>query len=170
MRNKKSPLLGRALTALVLLLLPSSYFAFQAPPDPEGRFKSIIEKKTGEKVKEPPPSPTTKKSSICVSDDIRFPNAISDQVFGARPLSESLSLKTFIPPRKPIPRKLFGFDENPTEYWFHNKIHTFGNTNVFGGTFNSNHCIALTRVTSYCFVVLTCHSWTIPTIVSHYCS
>jgi len=52
----------------------------------------------------------------------------------AMPLSESLKTKVKIPfARNAIARKKCGLDENPAEYWFHNKIHTFGNTGILGG-------------------------------------
>ena len=112
-----------ALTAFSLL---KSVDCFQlGAPDPDGRFKLIIEKAIGEHLKSPP--------KFTIANDLRFPNTISSEVYGARPLSESVPLKNFVPSRKVVPRKLIGQDEYPTEYWFHNKIHTFGNTNVFGG-------------------------------------
>jgi hypothetical protein len=101
--------------------------------DPDGRFQQMIEKKIG--VIAPVPE------KLVIEDDHRFPTTISAQVLGAQSLSESIPLKTFIPPRKPIPRKWIGMDEDPTEYWFHNKIHTFGNTNVFGGETMDPSCV-----------------------------
>lgn len=97
--------------------------AFQVAPDPDKRFKEAIQKVKIDKF----------PSKFTIVDDTRFPNEISSKALGVRPLSESIALNYDIRPQKPVPRKLFGFDGEPTEYWFHNKIHTFGNTNVFGG-------------------------------------
>lgn len=37
-------------------------------------------------------------------------------------------------PRRPIERKKWGVDKDDIpEYWFNNRIHTFGNTGLFGG-------------------------------------
>ena len=49
-------------------------------------------------------------------------------------LSQSGITTKLIPPRKDaMPRTIFGLDNMPTEYWFNNKIHTFGNTGMWGG-------------------------------------
>ena len=45
----------------------------------------------------------------------------------ARPLSDIFESMSDIPPsRSARPRKIMGIDEDPAEYWFDNRIHTFG--------------------------------------------
>jgi len=51
----------------------------------------------------------------------------------ALPLHKSFPSRVFPPSRNASSRKRFFLDENPTEYWFDNRIHTFGNTGLFGG-------------------------------------
>lgn len=68
-------------------------------------------------------------------DDTRFEVCNKDDRVPA--LSEFLEIDGIqsIPRRRTfVPRNMLPvFDIDPTEYWFHNKIHTFGNTHVFGG-------------------------------------
>ena len=105
----------------------SSVIAFQLTPDP--RFKQAVDKATGKPFKD-----------ITITDDLRFSSEIRSESNLYLPLlSESIDTKAKFPPRKLVPRKLFGSDDDPAEYWFHNKIHTFGNTNVFGGECNLYH-------------------------------
>jgi len=107
----------------VLILAPfKSVQSFRAP-DPGGRFQKVVEQISSLKY------PT----KFTIPDDNRFPNIISAEVIGGRPLSESVPLAQNVKRRKLVPRKWIGMDEDPTEYWFHNQIHSFGNTNVFGG-------------------------------------
>jgi SAM-dependent methyltransferase len=51
------------------------------------------------------------------------------------PLTQQLNLNMAIPPRRhAVRRKRWGVDRDDTaEYWFNNKIHTFGNTGFWGG-------------------------------------
>lgn len=50
------------------------------------------------------------------------------------PLSHSGVITKLIKPRRnAVSRTFVGFDDNPSEYWFHNKIHTLGNTGAWGG-------------------------------------
>ena len=111
------------LSALILILLENA-LSFRSP-DPGGRFKKVFENISALKY----------PAKFTIPDDNRFPNVISSEVIGGRPLSESLPFAQNTKPRKLVPRKWIGNDEDPTEYWFHNQIHTFGNTNVFGGKF-----------------------------------
>lgn len=53
----------------------------------------------------------------------------------ALPLSATIQSKShpYIPTTNKLDaRRTCGLDENPAEYWFHNKIHTFGNTGWLG--------------------------------------
>jgi len=51
------------------------------------------------------------------------------------PLTAQLGLDVSVPPRRhAVKRKRWGIDQDDTaEYWFNNKIHTFGNTGFWGG-------------------------------------
>ena len=52
----------------------------------------------------------------------------------ALPLSQSGVTTKVIPPRRNgIARTVIGLDNMPAEYWFDNRIHTFGNTGMWGG-------------------------------------
>mmetsp|Transcript_42056 Transcript_42056/g.61696 ORF Transcript_42056/g.61696 Transcript_42056/m.61696 type:complete len:133 (+) Transcript_42056:113-511(+) len=72
------------------------------------------------------------KISFLVEDDKTFSSEIPSQHV---PLGMSIKTKDDIPPtRYASTRKKWGVDdENINEYWFNNKIHTFGNTGFFGG-------------------------------------
>lgn len=73
------------------------------------------------------------KSKFDIPDDMRFSPDISKGPLNLPLLSDIIPMTSSIPPREVTPRNQCGDDENPTEYWFHNKIHTFGNTNILGG-------------------------------------
>jgi ubiquinone/menaquinone biosynthesis C-methylase UbiE len=64
-------------------------------------------------------------------DDMCHPRLPSTLV----PLSKHLDLEMQVPPRRhAVRRKRWGVDHDDTsEYWFNNKIHTFGNTGLWGG-------------------------------------
>jgi len=52
----------------------------------------------------------------------------------AMPLSMSIKNSTYKPTKKLTARKFIGVDDdNVAEYYFHNHIHSFGNTGFFGG-------------------------------------
>jgi hypothetical protein len=116
--------LSRTMLALIffsILMNMNSVIAFQVTPDP--RFRQAVEKSTGQPLKE-----------FTITDDFRFvPEIRSESDLYLPLLTESIETKVVVPPRVLVPRRLFGIDVDPAEYWFHNKIHTFGNTNVFGG-------------------------------------
>lgn len=68
------------------------------------------------------------------SETLRIKNKFDPTKPIALPLTESINTNLFVPPaRNTRPRKIFGLDENPSEYWFDNRIHTFGNTGFYGG-------------------------------------
>lgn len=52
----------------------------------------------------------------------------------AKPLSETINMKFHVPSskKKQYRRSLPAMDDDPAEYWYHNKIHTFGNTGLLG--------------------------------------
>jgi len=74
----------------------------------------------------------TKAPLPALYDDIMYhPSRPSTLV----PLSQHLKLELQVPPRRhAVRRKKWGIDNDDTaEYWFNNKIHTFGNTGFWGG-------------------------------------
>lgn len=130
--------------------------AYQIPnPDPKTNavIKDAIQKSTGTHIVQPgfsisddcayksSKSRFQKVSRICnIKDDTNEKHPFWNIV---PPLSQVLkeeegtehafsSLK-FIRPRTFRPRVKLGRDDMPTEYWFDNRIHTFGNTNFWGG-------------------------------------
>ena len=119
------PLSRTLLSYGILLTCLNHANCFQGTPDPNQRFfgKSVREQESLEKF--------TIKDDLRFSPDIRFESDLQ-----LPSLSESIGFghDLKIPPRLAfVPRKLIGIDENPSEYWFDNKIHTFGNTRFFGG-------------------------------------
>ena len=118
--------LSRTLLVYGFLLTRLNHvICFQGTPDPNQRFfgNSVREIESLEEF--------TIKDDLRFSPDIRFESDLQ-----LPSLSESIGFghDLKIPPRLAfVPRKLIGLDENPAEYWFHNKIHTFGNTRFFGG-------------------------------------
>lgn len=76
---------------------------------------------------------------ISVFDDTTFSpftptlDSIATYVSGKyQYIASSVSSAIQKSPKSFIPRKTFVADENPSEYWFHNKIHSFGNTGFLG--------------------------------------
>jgi SAM-dependent methyltransferase len=140
--------------ALVFFLIVHGTDSYQVPnPDPQtnAAIKNAIQKTTGTHIVEP---------GFSISDDCAYQKAkfqkfsrfcndkndangdhpIWDMI---PPLSQVLkegtgtetafpSLK-FVRPRAFRPRVKLGRDDMPTEYWFDNRIHTFGNSGFFGG-------------------------------------
>jgi len=73
---------------------------------------------------------TRQRPIIEVQDD----QSVSPSVCTLVPISETIPTVTIPPQRHPVMRKRWGIDNDETsEYWFNNKIHTFGNTGFFGG-------------------------------------
>lgn len=106
------------------LYLHATTFAFQITPS---TFKANVVPKKGKQL-------LCVKSKFDIPDDMRFSSDVSKGAWNLPILSDSIpTISTTITPREVIPRKACDIDENPTEYWFHNKIHTFGNTNILGG-------------------------------------
>ena len=118
---------------------------YQVSPDPNGNFKKAIEDSVLTKI---PKEPLTVVDDETYSPEIACPEpepkvvfpVTSEMLRGKRPrkhslpsLSKSIKSNSIARKSKFIPRKLFGLDENPSEYWFHNRIHTLGNTGFFGG-------------------------------------
>ena len=135
-----------SLTAL-LIVLTCHCHGYQVSPDPNGNFKKAIEDSI--QTKAPEERPMTLLDDATYSPDIpllqpqkevQFPITsellrVEDQST-ERPLpSLAKSIKASYPMRKTkfTPRKILGLDENPSEYWFNNRIHTLGNTGFFGG-------------------------------------
>lgn len=75
-------------------------------------------------------------TTTTLSDQLRFQNEFKNKTNNPKPVTALPLFKSgfkYIPPhRNGVARKRFGYDELPTEYWFHNKIHTFGNTGLGG--------------------------------------
>jgi len=106
--------------------------SFQVPSNKQ--FKEAVEKTTGKTVS------TIDKSfqPLKIFDDTSFSRKILFESRGqykiTHPLSKYIRTKSILSPRRnPVPRKRFGLDDMPTEYWFDNRIHTFGNVGIFGG-------------------------------------
>eukprot|EP00586_Coscinodiscus_wailesii_P000883 CAMPEP_0172477726 /NCGR_PEP_ID=MMETSP1066-20121228/1174_1 /TAXON_ID=671091 /ORGANISM="Coscinodiscus wailesii, Strain CCMP2513" /LENGTH=403 /DNA_ID=CAMNT_0013236571 /DNA_START=106 /DNA_END=1314 /DNA_ORIENTATION=- len=145
-------------TVTLILMLRTMPFmesnAFQVNPDPLS--KQVIENVVKHKLDIQLPNPARKVPMINVIDDVTFPPDIEPKVeslianlfkiqirdsndakvatFTPRPLSASVKTKEDIPPSKRVrSRKIIGLDDDPTEYWFNNRIHTFGNVGLFGG-------------------------------------
>jgi len=78
-----------------------------------------------------------KDDMISTSDSLLLKHQIYQHGFrqpAALPLSSSGITNRIVPPaRKAHSRKRFCLDDMPAEYWFDNRIHTFGNTGFFGG-------------------------------------
>lgn len=134
------------LSVVTLTLAFSQCSGYQVSPDPDGSFKKAIQESIITKL--------PKKEPLTIVDDetyspeiacpepeqtINFPvtsEKLRETMPKKRPLpSLSNSIRSKYDARKSkfIPRKMFGLDENPSEYWFHNRIHTLGNTGFFGG-------------------------------------
>jgi len=129
--------------------------SFQVQPDPTNSFKNAIEKTTkqqpivftDDKTHSPAiRSPISKKNDetiqqsfpnddmITISDFLRIDHKIRNDPPVTLPLYKSVVTKTFISPqRNAIARNRFKLDDKPSEYWFDNRIHSFGNTGIFGG-------------------------------------
>ena len=73
---------------------------------------------------------TRQKPAFELQDD----ESVSPSSCTLVPISASIPTGATIPPqRRPVLRKKWGIDKDETsEYWFNNKIHTFGNTGFFG--------------------------------------
>lgn len=121
--------------------------SFQVEPDRAKLFKNAI----GSSVEYPIPKTTDDNVDapmITVFDDdsyspltpfmsniFRVNRSINDDRGNPKPLHESIKagLKGRLSPTKrAVPRKTFDFDDNPSEYWFNNRIHSFGNTGFLG--------------------------------------
>jgi ubiquinone/menaquinone biosynthesis C-methylase UbiE len=74
---------------------------------------------------------------VGLSDSLRIRSLMRDMVDKppvALPLSQSGVTTKLIPPRRnAVARTVIGLDKMPAEYWFDNRIHTFGNTGMWGG-------------------------------------
>ncbi len=88
------------------------------------------------KKKQQNPSQINNSFTTTLSDQLRFQNELKSKTTNPKPLTALPLFKSgfkYIPiNRNGIARKRFGDDELPSEYWFHNKIHTFGNTGLGG--------------------------------------
>jgi hypothetical protein len=70
---------------------------------------------------------------LTFSDKLRFESEMHARPPVTLPLFKSGVTNRFIPPhRNAIGRKRFGLDDLPSEYWFNNRIHSLGNTNLLG--------------------------------------
>mmetsp|Transcript_64449 Transcript_64449/g.76329 ORF Transcript_64449/g.76329 Transcript_64449/m.76329 type:complete len:414 (+) Transcript_64449:513-1754(+) len=142
---------------LVFMLSTMTYKqsnAFQVNADPIS--KRVIENVVKHKLDIQPPKPAKTVPMINVIDDDSFSPDIQPKVeslidnlfkirirdsndakvasFTPRPLNASVKTKEPIPPSKRVrARKIIGLDDDPTEYWFNNRIHSFGNVGLFGG-------------------------------------
>lgn len=148
----------RPFSVLVLFLIVRGTDSYQVPnPDPQtnAAIKNAIQKSTGTHIVEPgfsisddcayqmSKSKFQKFSRFCnekENDSNENQHPIWDII---PPLSQVRkeeqgteiafpSLK-FVRPRAFRPRVKIGRDDMPTEYWFDNRIHTFGNSGFFGG-------------------------------------
>ena len=108
-----------------LTLARHAAYAYQGVPDTRAVYKKAI-KTLNTQIDQP---------AIIITDDDTFSSKIIHRKPGepvTLPLSKTVNFNVG-PARNARPRKRFGIDKEPTEYWFNNKIHTFGNTGFFGG-------------------------------------
>lgn len=101
---------------------------FQVSSDKSGIYKKAIESALLKNVTRSPPV-------FEVFDDPTYtPEIPSEGQPAARPLIRTINSEASLPPsRDAVRRKTCGLDEHPAEYWFDNRIHTFGNTGILGG-------------------------------------
>jgi len=126
--------------ASFMVLAISACNGFQIETERMNLYKGVVEKTLETSNVHPPPP-------LEIVDDCSYPphipllkscsHAPSQQSCNtpvARPLSDILPECSHLPPaRNAKARKSIGLDEDPAEYWFDNRIHTFGNTGLFGG-------------------------------------
>lgn len=142
-------------SSLVFTLL-SSVSAFQVEKEAR-KFKNAVEPLAPREIMLPQIEPRTKKllkndgrdlPALIIKDDDRFlpcssfismnsdhqdKETLEKFLPAALPLSKSISTQEEIPvTRKLQRRRLWGVDDDPAEYWFHNQIHSFGNIGFFG--------------------------------------
>eukprot|EP00978_Attheya_sp_CCMP212_P015267 scaffold39346_cov47-Attheya_sp.AAC.2 len=109
-----------------LTLARHAAYAYQGVPDTRAVYKKAVEKTLKTQLDQP---------AIIITDDDTFSPEIIHTKPGepvTLPLSKTINLNV-CPARNARPRKRFGIDQEPAEYWFNNKVHTFGNTGFFGG-------------------------------------
>ena len=132
---------------LTIIIGSKICYGYQVSPDPNSTFKKSIEIATEgtlldlvpfDDVTFSPKLPKNKPSSFLPNDDMIILNGkeIVGMKFSpvALPLFKSVMTKQYISPnRNAVARKRFGSDDMPSEYWFDNRIHSFGNTGLLGG-------------------------------------
>ena len=136
------------LSLILLLIFSARAKAFQVDTDSKGLYKNIVKNSLGQKIEIAPPvlSPTdddtysSKIPIIQLLDDISlqendwFPFRWRKNSPSLPTLCKSINTQYQAPRnRKLKARKLIGLDNEPSEYWFNNRIHTFGNTGFYGG-------------------------------------
>ena len=132
-----------------LLSLRSSCNGFKVASE-SNSFKNVVERTVHREIKLPKGKPDENEYKqinrpiIHIMDDEtyspRIPSFDVNQISGASfvnppalPLSVSIPTKEKIPATNRLQHRVTcGLDDNPAEYWFHNKIHTFGNTGMLG--------------------------------------
>jgi ubiquinone/menaquinone biosynthesis C-methylase UbiE len=77
-------------------------------------------------------------SKVGSSDSLRMRYFMREMIDKAPPVALPLShsgvtTKLIPPQRNAVARTVIGLDNMPAEYWFDNRIHTFGNTGMWGG-------------------------------------
>lgn len=136
------------LSLILLLIFSARSNAFQVDTDSKGLYKNVVENSFGQKIEIAPSviSPTddeTYSSNIPLTqllDDISlqendwFPFSWRKHSPSLPTLCKSINTQYEAPRNRKIKaRKLIGLDDEPSEYWFNNRIHTFGNTGFYGG-------------------------------------
>ena len=134
------------ISLVAITIVFSQCNGYQVSPDPDGSFKKAIQESIITKL--PKKEPLAIVDDETYSPEITFPDSQQKIIFPVTSdtlrenvpkemplpsLSNSIKSKYVARKSKFVPRKMFGLDENPSEYWFHNRIHTLGNTGFFGG-------------------------------------
>lgn len=133
-------------SAAILVIFTRHCDGYQVSPDPNGNFKKAIEGSI--KTNLPDKEPLRVVDDETYSPDIpllqpqkevKFPitsELLREEKTSERPLPSlamSIKAKYVMPKTNFVPRKILGLDDNPSEYWFNNRIHTLGNTGLLGG-------------------------------------
>lgn len=117
--------------SFIAYFLPQVH-SFQVELDKNKMFEQAVKSSVTVNTYVPRFSNITKPSSIIVFDDVTH-SPFTPELESIISFIRGRKNKELLPKKKTfVPRKLLKTDENPTEYWFDNRIHSFGNVGFLG--------------------------------------